>query len=186
MKNQYPDSVRFEDTDLSIIDNKGKPWITSTDLARALGYGRLDTVARIFKRNEDEFTDEMSLTVNLTLRGQVAPTPHRIFSARGARLVTFFARTEKAKAFRAWVLDVLEGIELPHQSEGLPIILDGKTALQLNQEAMENNIVRARKHFHDLTSALEAAQKAHTSVHDYLNDASFLATTIKSHREDKK
>lgn len=34
----------------------------------------------------------------------------RIFSLRGAHLVAMFARTPKAKAFRRWVLDVLDAI----------------------------------------------------------------------------
>ena len=35
-------------------------------------------------------------------------TETRIFSLRGAHLLAMFARTEKAKAFRVWLLDLIE------------------------------------------------------------------------------
>jgi len=108
MTHNLPTTLAFENTELMIHDRNGVPWITAADLARALGYARADTVSRIFHRNEDEFTDSMSLTVKLTVRGAVAPKPTRIFSPRGCHLVAMFARTDRAKAFRKWVLDVLE------------------------------------------------------------------------------
>jgi prophage antirepressor-like protein len=106
-----PSKIKFENTELSIIDRDGRPWIASTDLAIALGYSRSDEVGRIYRRSSDEFNSEMTLTAKLALRGQVAPTQHRLFSPRGAHLIAMFARTPKAKAFRKWVLDVLEGME---------------------------------------------------------------------------
>ena len=108
-----PDCVRFHDTELSIIDRDGVPWLTSADLARALGYLSSDEVGRLYRRNKDEFSDGMALTVKLTGRGQVAPTNHRVFSPRGCHLIEMFARTDRAKEFRRWVLDVLEGLEKP-------------------------------------------------------------------------
>lgn len=105
---RFPETVSFGPTVLKIIDRDGRPWITSADLARALGYSRSDQVSRIFDRNKREFTDDMTLTVNLTVRDAVAPKPVRIFSPRGCHLVAMFARTSDARAFRRWVLDVLE------------------------------------------------------------------------------
>ena len=40
-------------------------------------------------------------------------TETRIFSARGCHLIGMFARTDRAKAFRKWVLDVLDAIADP-------------------------------------------------------------------------
>ena len=80
------------------------------ELARALGYSDESSVGRIYKRNAEEFTPEMtqvieiSDTVNLTV-------PARIFSLRGCHLVAMFARTPVAKAFRRWVLDVLDKLD---------------------------------------------------------------------------
>ena len=80
------------------------------ELARALGYSDESSVGRIYKRNAEEFTPELtqvieiSDTVNLTV-------PARIFSLRGCHLVAMFARTPVAKAFRRWVLDVLDKLD---------------------------------------------------------------------------
>lgn len=105
---QLAETLQFEGTDLTLIDHEGQRWLTSTDIARALGYRRGDSIHRIYERNQAEFSDEMALTVKLTLRGAVAPIPVRIFSPRGARLIAMLARTRRAEAFRAWVLDVLD------------------------------------------------------------------------------
>ncbi|AUZ05238.2 hypothetical protein ADP71_17110 [Vitreoscilla sp. C1] len=86
-------------------------WITSAELAKALGYKAVDSVTKIFNRNSDEFTEEMSQTVNLTVSGKINGLQHksvRIFSLRGCYAIAFFAKTEVAKQFRKWVLDLIE------------------------------------------------------------------------------
>ncbi len=83
------------------------------NLARALGYSRADVIGRLYRANRSEFTDEMAHTIEMMLRGQVAARPVRIFSPRGCHLIAMFARTDRAKEFRRWVLDVLEGLEKP-------------------------------------------------------------------------
>lgn len=101
MSNLIFRSVQF----YPIQNSDDQIWITSSELARALGYAREDSVSRIYDRNSDEFTPDMTQvidnphTVNLTVR---------IFSLRGCHLITFFARTQVAKEFRKWVLDILE------------------------------------------------------------------------------
>ena len=49
--------------------NDDQIWITSSELARALGYAREDSVSRIYDRKSDEFTSDMTLTVKLTVKG---------------------------------------------------------------------------------------------------------------------
>lgn len=105
-----PASVAFGDTTLTLIDQSGVPHLTGRELARALGYADASAIQRLYSRNAAEFTADMTLTVKMTVRGQVAPTDTRIFSPRGCHLIAMFARTERAAAFRRWVLDVLEGI----------------------------------------------------------------------------
>lgn len=85
-------------------------WITSSELARALGYSRADAVSKIYNRNSDEFTSDMTTTVKLTVVRETGSVEmeNRIFSLRGAHLITFFARTPVAKQFRKWALDILE------------------------------------------------------------------------------
>ena len=121
IQSNLPVAIPFGPTNLSIIDRDGRPWITSADLARALGYSLAGSVNKIFERNKREFTDDMTLNVNLTLKGfgnGDSAKPVRIFSARGCHLVAMFARTPDARAFRRWVLDVLEklGTEKVHET----------------------------------------------------------------------
>lgn len=98
-----------------IQQNDDQIWITSSELARALGYAREDSVSRIYDRKSDEFTSDMTTTVKLTVvraTGSVE-MDNRIFSLRGCHLITFFARTPVAKEFRKWVLDILDREVLP-------------------------------------------------------------------------
>lgn len=100
-------SLCFNDFIFSPITRDNQPWFKSSELARALGYKDENSVRRIYERNADEFTPNMSQvvenldSVNLTVRV-------RIFSLRGCHLLAMFARTPVAKAFRRWVLDVIE------------------------------------------------------------------------------
>ncbi|ERS12563.1 hypothetical protein Q673_02830 [Marinobacter sp. EN3] len=110
----------FEGTELSIIDHNGQPWLAAADLARALGYSRADKVSRLYRENSDEFTSGMTETITLSSGGSSENTDSgfsgnltktvRIFSPRGCHLLAMFARTDKAKHFRKWVLDVLDKI----------------------------------------------------------------------------
>lgn len=83
-------------------------------VAGALGYNREDRVGDLFARNESEFTPDMTQLLELPTAGGVQPV--RVFSLRGAHLLGILARTERAAAFRRWVLDVLEGREDPQQT----------------------------------------------------------------------
>lgn len=107
-------TLSFNEVNLSpVARNDGQIWLTSTDLAKALDYKSSDSITRIFNRNKDEFSQGMTHTietVNLTassktkgLRAKI-----RIFSLRGCHLLAMFARTDIAKQFRKWVLDILD------------------------------------------------------------------------------
>lgn len=100
-------ALAFQSTTFDVIDRNGQPWIQSKQLAQALGYKLENSVQKIYERNADEFTPAMSEKVNLTLSGNLT-TAVRIFSLRGCHLIAMFARTPVAKAFRRWVLDVLD------------------------------------------------------------------------------
>jgi Prophage antirepressor len=107
-----PATLDFDSTPVAIIDRHGEPWVTARDLARALGYADESAVLRIYSRNQDEFTEEMTIIIDLRVHGQFDREGNpsaRIFSPRGCYAVGFFAKTDRAKAFRRWVLDVLEG-----------------------------------------------------------------------------
>jgi prophage antirepressor-like protein/DNA-binding MarR family transcriptional regulator len=103
-----PNKLTFGETSLAIIDRHGEPWLAARELARALGYADERGVLRIYSRNQEEFTDEMTCVVNLTPQVDDQRRDVRVFSARGCYAIGFFAKTDRAKAFRRWVLDVLE------------------------------------------------------------------------------
>ena len=106
-------SLCFNDFTFSPIIRDNQPWFKSSELARALGYAREDKVTRLYQRNADEFTENMTqLIENVdtpTLGRDTNLTNYiRIFSLRGCPLLAMFARTPVAKAFRKWCHDVIE------------------------------------------------------------------------------
>jgi hypothetical protein len=110
-----PTTLTFGDTTLPIIVHHGEPWVTARDLAKALGYRTENAALRIYSRNQDEFTKEMTTMIRLGGHDQFDCKPRRrgnpnvrVFSPSGCYAIGFFAKTDKAKAFRRWVLDVLE------------------------------------------------------------------------------
>ncbi len=99
-------ALTFRSTHFDIVDRNGQPWLQARQIGSALGYAREDAINKIYERNADEFTSDMTSNVKLTLKGQHRDV--RIFSLRGAHLLAMFARTPVAKEFRKWVLDVLD------------------------------------------------------------------------------
>lgn len=114
----YP--FNFQDTELQVLDVQGRVWLTAADLDRALGYSRTGEVSRLYRRHSDEFTEDMTTVIALQANesnenASLALSKHlqnkvRIFSTQGCHLVGMLARTDKAKEFRRWVLDVLENL----------------------------------------------------------------------------
>lgn len=100
--------LTFENTEFDIVDIHNIAWLRGLQVATALGYQNpAQDFKNLYARNADEFTEEMTQILDLPTAGGVQPV--RIFNPRGCYLLGMLARTEKAKAFRQWVLDVLEG-----------------------------------------------------------------------------
>lgn len=114
--------LKFQDFSFNPVVDAGTFWLTSTDLAKALGYKKTDAVSQIYSRNADEFTGSMSMTLNMKVNGinnSLRNKTVRVYSLRGAHLVAMFATTDKAKEFRRWVLDILDreiAVNMPIQS----------------------------------------------------------------------
>lgn len=104
----------FNDFTFSPVTRDNQPWFKSSEIARALGYKREDFLSKLYRKNADEFTPDMTQVVeNRAERrngvpGNLSDGRVRIFSLRGCHLLAMFARTPVAKAFRKWVLDVIE------------------------------------------------------------------------------
>lgn len=97
----------FENTEFDVVDIHNTPWLRAPQIEEALGYEKRYAIHTLYDRNADEFTDEMVQLTELPTAG--GPQQVRIFSPRGCYLIGMLARTERAKRFRRWVLDVLEG-----------------------------------------------------------------------------
>ncbi|EDK5264326.1 TPA_asm: hypothetical protein G4G51_003727 [Salmonella enterica subsp. enterica serovar Dublin] len=116
--------LAFHDTKFTPVKRNNKIWLTAVEIAQALGYKKSDAVTQIYDRNSDEFRDDMTLILNLSVKGfgnGSSSKDVRVFSLRGAHLIAMFARTPVAKEFRRWVLDILdkevsEPVKTPAQS----------------------------------------------------------------------
>ena len=105
-------ALTFNDVVLSPIPHQNSLWIRAAELARALGYSRENSVSRLYRSNQEEFTPEMTQLIEISEGTESGlPVKSRIFSLRGCHLVAMFARTPVAKAFRRWVLDVLDKLD---------------------------------------------------------------------------
>lgn len=102
----------FENTAFDVVDRDGQVWLRGAQIALALGYQNpLSAIKDLYTRNAAEFTDHMTVIVRLHTAGGMQDV--RIFSLRGAHLLGMLARTDKAAAFRRWVLDILDGLIQP-------------------------------------------------------------------------
>ncbi|AXW88853.1 hypothetical protein CKQ53_13195 [Lonsdalea britannica] len=103
--------LKFHNTTFHPVVDGGSIWLTSTELAKALGYADTKAVSILYNRNQDEFTPGMSLVINMTTNGinnSLRKKKVRVFSIRGAHLIAMFSDTPVAKEFRRWVLDILD------------------------------------------------------------------------------
>ncbi len=97
----------FHGVSLSPVDNVPGIWLTSTDVAKALGYKNTKSITNLFNQNSDEFSEGMTQVIESVTSGNYRKKV-RVFSLRGAHLIAMFARTDVAKEFRRWVLDILD------------------------------------------------------------------------------
>lgn len=99
--------LTFQSVQFKPVIRHSKIYLTAVEIAAALGHKRANAVTQIYERNKDEFTGDMTESLKLRLSGNYQKSV-RIFSLRGAHLIAMFAKTETAKAFRKWVLDILD------------------------------------------------------------------------------
>lgn len=104
-------NYNFQGMDLVPAPVNDGIWLTSADIAKALGYASPKSVSNIYSRNSDEFTGSMSRVIKMMTNGinnDLREKSVRVFSLRGCHLIAMFATTTKAKEFRRWVLDILD------------------------------------------------------------------------------
>ncbi|HBT4768020.1 TPA: hypothetical protein MB318_004613 [Klebsiella pneumoniae] len=101
----------FHGVTLDPVENVTGVWLTSADIAKALGYKSTKSISNLFAQYEDEFSQGMTMVIESVTNGINGSTRRmkvRVFSLRGAHLIAMFARTPVAKEFRRWVLDILD------------------------------------------------------------------------------
>ncbi len=99
-------TLSFNNVNLIPFKRNGKIYFTASHLAQLLEYKDPASVSRIYSRNKDEFTEDMTETVKMTFSGNLEKRV-RIFSLLGAHLVAMFANTEVAKKCRKWILELI-------------------------------------------------------------------------------
>lgn len=139
-------TLTFNSINLAPVNrNDNQIWLTSAQLAEALGYKQVDSVTKIYNRNSDEFSENMTATLEISRDGQFdrlgnLTTKTRIFSLRGCHLIAMFSRTKVAKDFRKWVLDILDD-----EVEKEPVINDNQQ--RQIQEAVNRRFHREGIHY---------------------------------------
>ena len=114
-------TLTFQTTSLSVIIQHNQTFISARDLGLALTYKNpTSDIMRIYDRNADEFTTEMTALIEMPTAGGLQKV--RIFSLRGAHLIAMFARTKVAKDFRKWVLDILDREILQNANQIQPLV----------------------------------------------------------------
>lgn len=122
-------TLTFNEVNFNPVERNGQIWLTSKEIAKALGYKNATSINKIYNANADEFTDSMTQTtesvVSSKTKGLTVKT--RLFSLRGCHALAMFARTKIAKAFRVWVLDILDKeVGQPVQTNLLSTVADRK------------------------------------------------------------
>ena len=118
-------TLKFNGVDLTPVDNgDNQIWVTSSELASALGYKSSRSITNLYNTNADEFSSTMTLVIDLVTKGfgsGNSKKPVRIFSLRGCHLIAMFARTQVAKDFRVWVLNLIEKEIASAQVQTVPV-----------------------------------------------------------------
>ena len=146
-------TLTFQNTTLSAINQNNQTFLTASDLGLALEYANpLKAISNLYNSNADEFTPEMTALVEMPTAGGLQKV--RIFSLRGAHLIAMFARTKIAKAFRKWVLDVLDE-EVKKSTALLPNTITPEQQ-QAIQSAVQQAHHRTGLHWQEIYRQLKA------------------------------
>ena len=102
--------LTFEDTTVAAIEQDGGLWLLPEDIGAAIGYSDArKQVTRLYRRHADEFSESMTCLVYLPGDkmqggGMLAP----VTGPQAAKAHESGVRTDRAKKFRVWILDLIE------------------------------------------------------------------------------
>ncbi len=135
-------ALTFNSINFTPVTIQNNVWLGVTQIGLALEYATETAVVKLYNRNADEFTPTMTQLVEMETAGGKQMV--RVFSLRGTHLLAMFARTEKAKAFRRWVLDVLDA-EIAKQQPLLTQNKLNKNQARFIQEAVNAKVKKNRR-----------------------------------------
>lgn len=135
--NAITTTLSFQDVTFAPVTREKQKWLRLSEVAQAIGYADAgSSLARIYARHADEFTASMTRVFKLATAGGKQAV--RVFSLRGAHLLAMFARTDKAKSFRVWVLDILDReIETDRLAQAAFVRLNGVQREELESMCIE-------------------------------------------------
>jgi prophage antirepressor-like protein len=120
-QSQYPARVEaFNGDQVNLFEIEGKDYLTGEDIGICLGMGDpRKAINNIYHRNREEL-EPHTCVLNLRAQGQNRAT--RLFDETGCNLITIFARTPKARAFRLWLAKLPKKVR--QAQENLPAVLE--------------------------------------------------------------
>lgn len=153
-------------------------WLTSADVAKALGYKSTKSISNLFAQYDDEFSDGMTMVIESVTNGINSSSRRmkvRVFSLRGAHLIAMFARTPVAKEFRRWVLDILDR-EVQHSPIAKQLTDDEIVSLCYLQLWME----KSQRVSQQLYPAMKQAKSEYAStLYDIAHDIRYMTEETK-------
>lgn len=173
--------LNFHGISLTPVSGLDDIWLTSADLAKALGYASSKSVSTIYSRNSDEFTGSMSMVIKMKTNGinnNLRDKSVRVFSLRGCHLIAMFATTDKAKEFRRWVLDILDR----EVAQGNVHPAFNFESAAYNTQAINIHLSAIKEMWRGgLEDALKLMEYKHRgSISEHLSDMSFHIASLKS------
>lgn len=147
--------LTFNGVEFQPVKQQNQIWLTSNELARALGYAETDSVTKLYNRHIDEFKPSMTQVIDISETVKLTAPKNqqnlvkkvRIFNLRGCHLIAMFAKTKIAKEFRQWVLDILDK-EVGQPVQVSPKLSDNQ-AYQI-QKAVKAKCLHNRLHYQTL------------------------------------
>lgn len=181
--------LNFQGKALVPVSNITGTWLTSSDLAKALQYSNSRAVTMIYNKYADEFTSGMTqvlevstsaanvevLDLSTSKNTRNLKKKVRVFSLRGAHLIAMFARTDVAKEFRRWVLDILDR-EVQHSPIAKQLTDDEIVSLCYLQLWME----KSQRVSQQLYPAMKQAKSEYAStLYDIAHDIRYMTEETK-------
>lgn len=129
-------ALTFQNITLTPVKTDNQIWLSSADLAKALGYADNRSITNLYNSNADEFNSSMTTLID---NPQMKNAKIRIFSLRGCHLVAMLSKTKIAKQFRQWVLDILD------KEVGNPVVItEQRHTISVEQQSQIRQAVAKR------------------------------------------